>query len=122
MSSPRPARSKKKNKAKHTHTQGKQDIPRPLLTLLAVETLHILLGLGAPTRSLKSFFYSSFHLLLLLSVQTAGNARPNIVLVTQALTKTGGWLPFSFFFRLRSQRRRCVTVAVVVAAAVGGYR
>lgn len=104
------------------HTQGKQEIPRPLLTLLAMETLHILLGLGARTRSLKSFFYSSFHRLL-LSVQNAWNAVANIVLVTQALTKTGGWLPFSFFFCLPSQRRCCVSVvAVVVVAAVGGNR
>lgn len=35
--------------------------------------------------------YSSFHLSF-LSVQTAWNAGANIVLVTQPLTKTGGWL------------------------------
>lgn len=74
----------------------KQEITCLLLTLLVVEIVQTVMELNIPTAlSLKtsstSLQYPPFHLSFLLA-QTARNARANIVLDTQALTKIVIWL------------------------------
>lgn len=99
MSSPRPARGKNTFKetrdclsAAHFISNGNIAYPcgtkRPSYSFLEVPP--------------PSLLYSSFHLSF-FSVQTAWNARANIVLVTQPLTKIGGWLWLFFLFTIEDR-------------------